>query len=90
MNSEQLTELLIDEIKDIYNAEKQLVKALPKIAKAGDSEELGDAVRGHLAETQDQVARLEKVFELLNTPAKGETMQRDARIARRGHGSHGR
>ena len=72
MNSEQLTELLIDEIKDIYHAEKQLVKALPKIAKACDSEELGDAVRRHLEETQNQVARLEKVFELLNTPVKGK------------------
>jgi ferritin-like metal-binding protein YciE len=72
MNSEQLTQLLIDEIKDIYHAEKQLVKALPKIAKACDSEELGEAVREHLEETQNQVARLEKVFELLNTPAKGK------------------
>jgi ferritin-like metal-binding protein YciE len=62
----------MDETKDIYHAEKQLVKALPKIAKACDSEELGDAVRGHLEETQNQVARLEKVFELFNTPAKGK------------------
>jgi ferritin-like metal-binding protein YciE len=72
MNSEQLTELLIDEIKDIYHAEKQLLKALPKIAKACDSQDLGEAVKGHLEETQNQVVRLEKVFELLNTPAKGK------------------
>ncbi|HYI97459.1 MAG TPA: ferritin-like domain-containing protein [Bryobacteraceae bacterium] len=72
MNTEQLNELLIDEIKDIYHAEKQLVKALPKIAKACDSEELAECVKAHLAETQAQVTRLEKVFELLNTPAKGK------------------
>lgn len=72
MNTEKLNELLIDEIKDIYHAEKQLVKALPKMAKACDSEELAEAVRKHLAETQDQVTRLEKVFALLNTPAKGK------------------
>jgi ferritin-like metal-binding protein YciE len=72
MNTEQLNELLIDEIKDIYHAEKQLVKALPKIAKACDSEELAEAVKGHLAETQNQVTRLEQVFELLNSPAKGK------------------
>ena len=72
MNTEQLNELLVDEIKDIYHAEKQLVKALPKIAKACESEELAEAIRGHLAETQNQVTRLEKVFELLDTPAKGK------------------
>ena len=72
MNTEQLNELLVDEIKDIYHAEKQLVKALPKIAKACESEELAEAIKGHLAETQNQVTRLEKVFELLNTPAKGK------------------
>jgi len=72
MNTEQLNELLLDEIKDIYHAEKQLVKALPKIAKACESEELAEAVKGHLSETQNQVTRLEQVFELLNTPAKGK------------------
>jgi ferritin-like metal-binding protein YciE len=72
MNTEQLNELLVDEIKDIYHAEKQLVKALPKIAKACESEELTEAIKGHLAETQNQVTRLEQVFGLLKTPAKGK------------------
>jgi ferritin-like metal-binding protein YciE len=73
MNTEQLNELLVEEIKDIYNAEKQLVKALPKIARACDSEELSDAIKGHLAETENQVVRLEKVFQLLGTPVKSKT-----------------
>ncbi len=73
MNTEQLNELLVEEIKDIYNAEKQLVKALPKMAKACDSGELSGAIKGHLAETQNQVVRLEKVFQLLGTPVKSKT-----------------
>jgi len=72
MNSEQLTELLVEEIKDIYHAEKQLVRALPKIAKAANSAALKEAINGHLAETQEQVGRLEKVFNLLKTPAKAK------------------
>jgi ferritin-like metal-binding protein YciE len=72
MNAEQLNELLLDEIKDIYHAEKQLVKALPKMARACESEELAGALKDHLAETQGQVARLEKVFQLLKTPVKAK------------------
>lgn len=73
MNAEQLNELLLDEIKDIYHAEKQLVKALPKMAKACESEDLAGALKEHLAETQNQVVRLEKVFQLLKTPPKAKT-----------------
>lgn len=73
MNSEQLTELLIEEIKDIYHAEKQLVRALPKMAKAAESESLKGAIKEHLAETQEQVARLEQVFSLLKTPPKAKS-----------------
>jgi ferritin-like metal-binding protein YciE len=72
VNNELLNELLLEEVKDIYHAEKQLVKALPKMAKAAESEELADAIREHLAETQEQVTRLEKVFQLLHAPAKGK------------------
>jgi ferritin-like metal-binding protein YciE len=72
MNAEQLTELLLEEVKDIYHAEKQLVKALPRMAKACNSESLADPIKAHLAETQNQVARLEKVFTLLKTPAKAK------------------
>ncbi len=73
MNNEQLKELLVEQIRDIYDAEKQLVKALPKMAKACSSEELGDAIRMHLDETQNQVGRLETVFEMLGIPAKGKS-----------------
>src|SRR5687768_15331716 len=72
MKAEELTELLIQEIKDIYHAEKQLVRALPKMAKAADSATLKEAINEHLAETQEQVRRLEKVFALLKTPPKAK------------------
>ena len=72
MNQETLKELLVDQIRDLYDAEKQLVKALPKLAKAADSEELGNALRTHLAETQNHVARLEKVFKSIGAPVKGK------------------
>jgi ferritin-like metal-binding protein YciE len=58
-----LEEVLIDHLRDLYDAEKNLVKALPKMAKAADSEELGEAIRSHLEETKNHVARLEQVFE---------------------------
>lgn len=69
---ETLEQLLQDEIRDIYDAEKQLVKALPKMAKAASSTELSDAIREHLEQTQGQVQRLEQVFEALGAKAKGK------------------
>jgi ferritin-like metal-binding protein YciE len=67
-----LRDALVDEIKDLYNAEKQLVKALPKLAKNAVSDELRAALEAHLEETQGQVARLEQVFELLDETPKGK------------------
>lgn len=61
-----LLELFIDEIKDIYWAEKHLTKALPKMRKASTSQELAGAFDDHLAVTQTHVTRLEQVFELLD------------------------
>ncbi|HEU0121766.1 MAG TPA: ferritin-like domain-containing protein [Bryobacteraceae bacterium] len=72
MHVEQLTELLIDEVRDLYHAEKQLVQALPKMAKAAESRELRDAFEEHKKETETHVARLEEVFVLLDTPAKAK------------------
>jgi ferritin-like metal-binding protein YciE len=69
---ETLEQLLQDEIRDIYDAEKQLVKAIPKMAKAASSTELSDALRQHLEQTQGQVQRLEQVFEALGTMAKAK------------------
>lgn len=64
--------LLAHEIKDLYSAENQLVKALPKMAKAAASEELQAAFNTHLEETKGQVARLEEIAELLGTTPKGK------------------
>jgi ferritin-like metal-binding protein YciE len=72
MNQEHLQELFVEQIRDIYDAEKQLVKALPKLAKAAESEELAEALRNHLEETQGQVTRLEEVFSIAGVAAKGK------------------
>jgi ferritin-like metal-binding protein YciE len=64
-----LLELFTDEIKDIYWAEKHLVKALPKMQKAATSEELQNAFATHLEQTQTHVTRLEQVFEMLEEKA---------------------
>jgi ferritin-like metal-binding protein YciE len=65
--------LLIDELKDLYYAENQLVKALPKMAKAATDPELKTAFTNHLAETKGHVDRLAKAFKILGTPVKGKT-----------------
>lgn len=67
-----LREALVDEIKDIYNAEKQIVKALPKMVKGATSDELREAFESHLEETHGQVTRLERVFELLDEKPRGK------------------
>src|SRR6187455_208340 len=68
-----LKELFIDELRDIYHAEKQLVKALPKLVKAASSPELREAFQNHLGETEEHVSRLEQAFELLDEPARTKT-----------------
>lgn len=67
-----LREALVEEIKDLYNAEKQIVKALPKMAKGATNDELREAFESHLEETQGQVTRLERVFELLDEKPRGK------------------
>lgn len=67
-----LREALVDEIRDIFNAEKQVVKALPKMIKGATSEELREAFESHLEETHGQVTRLERVFELLDEKPRGK------------------
>ena len=68
-----LDDLFLDTLKDIYYAEKQIVKTLPKMAKAAESEELRAGFEQHLVETEGHVERLEQVFELLGKPARGKT-----------------
>lgn len=70
MKIENLKDLFLHTLQDIYFAEKQIVKALPKMMKKTDSPELGKAFESHLAETEQQVTRLEQVFELLGEKAK--------------------
>ncbi len=67
-----LRETFIDELKDIYDAEKQLTKGLPKMAKAAEHEELREAFEEHLAQTESQIERLEKVFEIFGEQPKGK------------------
>jgi len=68
-----LNDLFLDTLKDIYYAEKQILKALPKMAKAASSEKLRAAFEKHHGETEGQVERLEKIFELIDKPARGKT-----------------
>ena len=75
MAASNLKELLVEEIKDIYDAEKQLVKALPKMAKAAESDELRAAFEEHLEITRMQVERLEEVFKHLGMAARGKTCE---------------
>ena len=72
-NKEQgLRELYINELKDLYSAENQLVKALPKLAKAASSDELRQGFEEHLEQTKEQVQRLEQIFEQLDESPKGK------------------
>ena len=87
-----LHEMLVDEIRDLYHAEKQMTKSLPKLAKAATNDDLREAFEMHLEETQEQINRLEEVFEALGEKVKAkpcpgmagiiqegqETMQEDA------------
>ena len=67
-----LRDALVEEIKDLYNAEKQLTKALPKLAKAATNEELREAFESHLEETEGHVSRLEQVFDMLDEKPRGK------------------
>jgi ferritin-like metal-binding protein YciE len=67
-----LQELFSEQVADIYDAEKQLVKALPKMAESASSSELESAFREHLDQTETHVERLEEIFEVLGKPAKGK------------------
>ncbi len=68
-----LRELLVEELRDIYDAEKRLTKALPKISKAASHDELKSAIDAHLEETREHVIRLEQAFKALDEPARAKT-----------------
>jgi ferritin-like metal-binding protein YciE len=71
--SKGLEDLFLDGLRDIYYAEKKILKALPKMAKGAEAEEVSAAFEKHLAETEEQVSRLEQVFQLMGQPARGKT-----------------
>lgn len=73
MAEKQLDDLFLDTLKDIYYAERQILKALPKMAKAATSPELKAGFEQHHTETEGQVERLQQVFEILGKPARGKT-----------------
>ena len=72
MALKSLHDLLVDELKDLYNAEKQLTRALPKMAKNATNDKLRRAFEEHLKVTENQITRLEKVFQELDMTAKGK------------------
>jgi ferritin-like metal-binding protein YciE len=72
MAEKDLNDLFLDTLKDIYYAEKQIFKALPKMAKAAASDELRAAFEKHQAETEVQIERLEQIFEILGKAARGK------------------
>ena len=89
MKVENLNDLFVHTLKDIYFAERQIVKALPKMVKAADSKELAKALEDHLEETKEQVARLEQVFKLARREGRGRGMPGDRGDPEGGRGAHG-
>src|ERR1700680_5332346 len=72
MAKDSLRELYIDELKDLYSAETQLVKALPKMAKAASNDQLRQGFEEHLRQTSEHVSRLEQIFEALGEKPTGK------------------
>jgi ferritin-like metal-binding protein YciE len=83
-NQSMLQEFFVEELRDIYWAEKHLVKALPKMEKAANSEELATAFADHLAVTQEQVSRLEQIFEMLGEKPRGKKCEAMEGIVKEG------
>jgi ferritin-like metal-binding protein YciE len=79
-----LKDLLTSEIKDLHSAESQLVKALPKMAKASANSELAEAFKEHLEETETHVARLEKIAEMLDISPRGKKCEAMAGLVEEG------
>jgi ferritin-like metal-binding protein YciE len=72
MSEKDLNALFLDTLKDIYYAEKQIYRSLPKMAKAAQSDQLRAAFEKHHDETEGHIERLEQIFELLGKPARGK------------------
>ena len=72
MSLDSLEKLFLEELKDIYNAEKQILRALPRMAKTAESPDLAEAFTKHLRETEGHVQRLERIFKELGHPPRGK------------------
>jgi ferritin-like metal-binding protein YciE len=72
MSAKSLQELFVEELRDTYDGEKRLTKALPRMAKAAESDELRSAFTNHLRETERQIQRLEQVFRTIGEPVRGK------------------
>ena len=72
MEMNDLQDLFVEELKDLYSAEKQLLKALPRVAKAAENPELKNALQNHVKETEVHVRRLEQIFEKLGASGRGK------------------
>ncbi|MDB6124362.1 MAG: hypothetical protein JWQ71_3355 [Pedosphaera sp.] len=79
-----LNELFLEELADLYSAEQQLVKALPKMAKAASSDELREGFEMHLEQTEEHVRRLEQVFEIFGEKAKAKKCEAMAGLIEEG------
>jgi ferritin-like metal-binding protein YciE len=80
-----LRKLLIEELRDLYNGEKQLTKALPKLAKNASSDQLRELLDTHLEETEQQISRLEDAFEMLGEKPRGKHCDGIAGIVEEGN-----
>ena len=89
MSMDSLQTLFENELKDVYNAEKQLVTALPRIAKAATSAQLRDAITSHLRETEGHVTRLERILRSLDSSGPRQEVQGHGRPHRGGEGDPG-
>jgi ferritin-like metal-binding protein YciE len=72
MSAKNLEELFLHELRDILDAERQITKALPKMARAAESEDLRAGFEDHLTQTEEQISRLESVFQFLDKAARGK------------------
>lgn len=79
-----LQDLFLDEVADMYDAERRIVKALPKMAKAATCDKLKKAILSHLKETEGHVRKLEQVFQSFNKKAKGKTCEATVGLLKEG------
>lgn len=84
MRMETLQELYVEQLKDIYDAENQLMKALPKMAKEATNDELKAAFEQHLEQTEEHIARLDRIFEELGEKSKGHKCKAMAGLVEEG------